>query len=113
MQMAKAMPTLARNEKRSSRSTVARRDLSDSVDTVHLVQRIPKRPSSSELLSRGFRSKAGNLPNSTTWYHNASKAEHRGNLTIYENYGPGYGMMVSASLPKFCRGANLHLIDDG
>lgn len=95
----------------STRFPFARGDLPESVDTVHLVQRIPKRPHASDLRERGFSSKPGKHPNSTTWFHNAPTSKHLPNLTIYENYGPGFGFVASVSVPKYCRGQNFDLLD--
>src|SRR5215207_10851253 len=90
---------------------LARDRLIDSVDTVHLVQPIATRPGPRQLLERGFLSKEGELPNSITWFHNGPKGGHQPNLTIYENYGPGYFFLASVSLPAFSRGQNCDLLD--
>lgn len=89
---------------------ILREHLVASVDTVALVQHLPELPPYKELWNRGFKPKEGNQPNSTTWFHNCENAEHRPNLTIYENHGPGFGLLVSGSLPRIRNANNATLL---
>lgn len=100
------------NGRATTRFPLARGDLIDSVDTVHLVHRLSLRPNDRDLEGRGFGARPGKLVGSTTWFHNPPGNSHKPNLTLYENFGPGYGLRVNSSLPKMAIGRNFDLLDD-
>lgn len=61
---------------------------------------------------RNFKPTNGKEPGSVKWYYNAPKGEHRPNITLVPNRGPGYGIWVGGSLPKIRNGSNSTLLTE-
>lgn len=89
-----------------------RERLAESVDTLRLVHPLPKLPSCDELWRRGFKPTEGKEAGYINWYYNAPKDEHRPNITLVQNRGPGYGIWVNGSLPKIRHGNNATLLTE-
>lgn len=96
----------------SPHSSIARTDLPNSIDTLHLIHRITRRPPDQDLIKRGF--KAIDSKFGIKWVFNRDKTEDHSyaNITLYKLYGVGYGCRVNISVPKFARGQNVDLPDD-
>lgn len=96
------------------RFALARDDLIESVDTVHLVHKITRRPDADELIERGFSVTEGKHHNSVTYYLNHEKDDDPTlpNISIYEEFGAGFGLRANISIPKFLHGQNIDLLTD-
>lgn len=104
---------MAATKPQLDRFALARDDLIDSVDTVAFVQKISRRPDEEELIKRGFSITPGKHHNSSTFYLNHEKEDSLTlpNISIYEEFGAGYGVRANICIPKFLHGQNIELVN--